>query len=234
MIKEKIDQYLEFDSKKLFFDPMVRIFGGAVRDSIADEPINDIDILCGSKSVKRLNFILQSEGYQFIESLTTKDIASIYTDIHVICEPQTWVKGRKVIQVIRPAASHILAPQGTTIKDTKSFGTYYQMYQNLIYNVDISCCGVSYDGYHIYENYPDAVIHCLTKSFSVNSSAAMYSQKRIQNRIAKFIDRKWSQIPTTNLGIRRELVIQQILESKSLEYIPYEQPSTLDLDSRRI
>lgn len=33
------------------------------------------------------------------------------------------------------------------------------------------------------------------------------------------------------LAVRRELVIQQILESKSLEYIPYEQPSTLDLDS---
>lgn len=234
MIKEKIDQYLEFDSRKLFFDPMVRIFGGAIRDSIADQPINDIDILCGSKSIGRLKFILESEGYRLMESLITKDIASIYTDIHVISEPHTYIKGDKIIQVIRPSASHILAPQGTTIKDTKSFGIYYQIYQNLIHNVDISPCGVSYDGYHIYENYPDAVIHCLTKTFSVNTGAAMYSQKRIQHRIAKFVHRGWTQIPTHNLGVRRELVIQQLLESKSLEYIPYEQPQSLDLDSSRI
>lgn len=44
MVKEKINQYLELDSQELFIDPLVRIFGGAVRDSIAEDEIRDVDI----------------------------------------------------------------------------------------------------------------------------------------------------------------------------------------------
>ena len=57
MIKEKLDEYLEFDSNLLFnrtpiqseyeysikVKRLVRIFGGAIRDIIAGQTINDID-----------------------------------------------------------------------------------------------------------------------------------------------------------------------------------------------
>lgn len=39
-INNKLNEYLEFDNSILFFDPMIRIFG-AIRDSIANQPIND-------------------------------------------------------------------------------------------------------------------------------------------------------------------------------------------------
>ena len=49
-IKKRLDEYLEFDSDSLFYPTqsgliLARIFGGAVRDSIAGQKINDIDLL---------------------------------------------------------------------------------------------------------------------------------------------------------------------------------------------
>ena len=52
-IKKRVDDYLGFDSDRLFKScDLVRIFGGAIRDSICGDPINDIDILVGSNPIK--------------------------------------------------------------------------------------------------------------------------------------------------------------------------------------
>jgi len=51
-IKDRLDDYLEFDSNQLFEKGLLtRIFGGAIRDSIAGQKINDIDLLTGAKSM---------------------------------------------------------------------------------------------------------------------------------------------------------------------------------------
>jgi hypothetical protein len=42
-----------------------------------------------------------------MESLTPKDLSSIYTDIRVINEPHSWLKVDKIIQLIRPAIGQI-------------------------------------------------------------------------------------------------------------------------------
>ena len=229
-IKRKLDKYLEFDSNELFFDPMVRIFGGAIRDSIVGDPIKDVDILTGSKSLKLLEFLLEKNGYIFQESLIPKDLASIYTDIHVISEPHTWVKGTKIVQLIRPSKNFKISPDGSNIKDASDFKTYYQMFLNLIENVDISCCGVSYDGINIYENYPDAILYCKTKSFSINHTAAMYSEKRIEHRRAKLLDRGWRQVQ--GKVEKRDLIIEGIIGNKiEIEYIAYGESSNLEFST---
>ena len=47
IIKERIDEYLEFDSSEIFLNTdYCEVFGGAVRDSIAKKDIHDIDFLC--------------------------------------------------------------------------------------------------------------------------------------------------------------------------------------------
>lgn len=104
-IKEKLDEYLEFDSSKLFIDKLVRVFGGAVRDAIADMPINDVDILVGSMSCKIIEPILESQGYIKSDYLCGRDLQSMYTNINVINEPRTWIKGNKIIQLIRPSGN---------------------------------------------------------------------------------------------------------------------------------
>ena len=206
-IKNNIDNYLGFDSQELFRDKskLVRIFGGAVRDSIAGDPINDIDILCGSKAIEHVRFILTSHGYKYNESLTPKDLSSVYSDIHVINEPHTWMKGDKIIQLIRPSIWK--DNQGTLTPDT-----YKEGFENLIANVDISCCGVSYDG-NLYENYKNSILHCQQRVFSVNKEAKMYSYKRILYRIEKFVNRGWKEIENTT-QVNRNLKLDNILNEQ--------------------
>ena len=145
MIKEKLDEYLEFDSNLLFnrtpidgysikLKRLVRVFGGAIRDIISGQKINDVDILVASQSLELVEFTLKESGYTYIESLVPKDLASLYSDIHVISEPRTWIKGTKIVQLIKPR-----------IKSNQP-KEYEQMFIDLIQNVDISSCGVSWDG----------------------------------------------------------------------------------------
>lgn len=227
LVKERLDEYLEFNSKELFFDPMVIIFGGAIRDCIADQPINDVDILVGPKSLGRLEYLLSSNGYIFLESHHPKDLASIYSDLNVISEPRTWIKvgssgqitTSKIVQLIRPTLSHKLASLGSSIKMN---GVYKNIFNNLIENVDISCCGVSWNGTDIIENCKDAIIHCITKTFVINYGAAMNSNKRIEHRKAKFISRGWTHIDPTNISTstRRDMLLAQLIEH-DFEYIPF-------------
>lgn len=216
-IKKSLDEYIGFDSNEIFFDtitkdftnepngysftlpnkPLVRIFGGAIRDIIADKQIHDIDILVGALSYKRLSQVLLSNGYKYFESLTPKDLSSIYSDIKVINEPHTYIKGDKIIQLIRPV--------------NYRSQDYEKSFINLIQNVDISCCGLSYDGNKLYENFPDSLIHCLNCVFISNKYSKMYSEKRHLHRIYKLEERGWNRIDS--ISDKRDIRINTILEN---------------------
>ena len=227
MLKSKLDEYLEFDSSKLFFDPLVRVFGGAIRDIICGDKINDVDILVGANSLPKLEFILATNGYVHQEGLIPKDLASVYSDIHVISEPHTWTKKDKVVQLIRPAKNEKLAPYGTKITDAAHRKVYQQIFLNLIENVDMSCCGVSWDGEKLYEHYPEAVNHCLQKVYQTNFGA-MYSEKRHIHRKVKLESRGWKLINT--MSDIRDLKIKTVLSQKEIEYVPYQKSTNLELD----
>jgi len=205
-IRKSLNEYLEFDSDELFRSKfnIVRIFGGAIRDIIAGQDINDVDILCGSKAIRYIEMVLEKNGYQYMEMLNGKDIQEMYSEIHVINEPHTWIKGKKIVQLIRPS----LGFQG------KDESVYRQGFSDLISNVDLSCCGVSYDGESLYEDYPNAIVHCQSKVFSVNMFAKMYSQKRVHHRKAKLESRGWTEVENkTNLN--RDLKINNVLGLES-------------------
>lgn len=222
-IKDKLDEYLEFDSKYLFtrhdsiyyyggYNKLIRIFGGSIRDILAGQPINDIDILCGSQSLDFLNKTLEFMGYHYIESLIHKELSSLYKDIKVINEPHTWVKNKKVIQVIRPSmyAFNSNMPLNERL--------YKTGFIDLISNVDISCCGLSYDGQNLYQNYPNAIIHSQNKVFFVNPKAKMYSSNRIYQRIEKLCSRGWTRIE--DFSDERNAVIDNILNiNDSIDFI---------------
>ena len=205
-IKKRIDEYLLFDSDRLFKScDLVRIFSGAIRDSICGDPINDIDILVGSKSIGTVEHILSLNGYTKIESLIPKDLASVYHDIQVISEPHTWMNGNRIVQLIRP---RITQPNyktgGGVIKPDMYY--YKENFDRLISNVDLSCCGVSYDGNKLSEDYPNSILHCKCKVFSVNQNAKMYSDKRIHHRVAKLEGRGWSLVDDS-VSVNRNLKI---------------------------
>lgn len=193
-IKNRIDEYLEFDSSELFIGDLVAIFGGAIRDSLADQPINDIDILVGSDFFNKVNKIIQSKGYIYYDKMTTKDINFLYKNVHIINEPYTYMKNGKIIQLIRP-----VLPYGS--------GTnYYDNFKIVLSNVDLSCCGVSFDKYGLSENYECAILHAKNKLFYVNKKAKMYSEDRIYIRMNKLRCRGWTQIGDESIiKINRDL-----------------------------
>ena len=222
MIKEKLDEYLDFDSNLLFnrtpiqcdggkVKRLVRIFGGSIRDIIAGQKINDVDIIVGAQSSRLVELTLKEQGYTYMESLTPKDLSSVYTDIKVINEPRTWIKGVKIVQLIRPVI------RVTRDSDLR----YYEKgFIDLIQNVDISCCGVSWDGENLYENYPNAIAHCQNLSFYVNKRAKMYSRNRSDMRTYKFIQRGWKQIEMDDTAVARDQRIESILSDKPpIDYI---------------
>lgn len=214
-IKSSLDEYLEFDSSELFNSgDLIRVFGGAIRDIIADMPINDIDIICGSVSAKRLKTLLESKGYKYMESLTPKDLSSVYSDIKIICEPHTYLKGDKIVQLIRPR------PEKFTRVVKPEPNPYEVAIHELIKNVDISCCGVSYDGVDLIEDVEDAVLHCRFKMFEVNNSAKMTHRDRIIHRKYKLSDRGWEEITDQNrVSMERELKVNSILDDGYFDFI---------------
>jgi hypothetical protein len=211
-IKSRLDDYLEFDSDELFTPKgdLVKIFGGAIRDSISGDPIHDVDILVGSESYNKcLQKILLKNGYKYFDNLLPKGLSSIYTDIKIINEPHTYMKGDKIIQIIRPVPKPSIQ---LSIYDRPiaTDGDYIESFNSLIKEVDISCCGVSYDGSELYENVKDSILHCLNKVFIVNSKSKMYTEKRVYHRIAKLEARGWQEIKN-DIGIRRNLVLNLYL-----------------------
>lgn len=201
-IKIAISEYLEFDSDDLFKNRsnLVKIFGGCIRDIIAGQKINDVDILCGSDAISYIEFILSKNSYIHMDSLQPIDLSVLYRDIKVINEIHTWVKGTKIVQLIRPTANSKVSSK-----------EYNQIFNDLVYNVDISCCGISYDGIRINEDFPNSILHAKMKVFSVNICAKMYSGSRTSLRTYKLEERGWKKIENTK-EVNRDLKIANTLD----------------------
>ena len=181
-VKNKLTEYLEFDSDLLFQDvDYGYIFGGAIRDIIGDCEINDIDLLCINHSYKKLCDILERNGYIHNFKYTTKDIMSMYTDIKVIFEPTNFIKtsGNKIktVQLIRPSFAM------DKLNSTKD---YDKLLEIAIYNVDINICGVYYhSSFGVKESVEDSIFFIKNKAFLVNKEASMFQNTRIFGRVYK-------------------------------------------------
>jgi hypothetical protein len=178
-VVDKISDYIEFDVNMIFdVGEYIAIYGGAVRDSLAEMPINDIDILCLSKSAFKIKELIISLGYKELD-LYDKDAIAMYNDIHIINEPWTFMNNNfKTIQIIRPA-----------------FGTPEHFYK-ILKNVDISCCGVFLDkmrnNISLKESCQNSIYQCLSKTFIINSWAELYASNRTLYREEKLKCRGWS------------------------------------------
>lgn len=214
-VRDRLCDYLEFDVDEIFQygDPV--IFGGAIRDSIADMSIHDVDILSGPESTKRLHNFVISKGYVFMENLLNKDINSIYSGIGVISEPYTYVKNSKIIQIIRPVASpNLMGTDPNSISKIGKYSTnkiiYKEVINLLIKNVDMSCCAVAYNGVEVYEEYPNSIIHCENKVFIHNKKGIMNSSRYFR-RNAKLVERGWLEISQKD---ERSIILNHVLKEE--------------------
>jgi hypothetical protein len=190
-IKNKIDEYLQLDTQLIFNKTdYCEIFGGAVRDSIADDNINDVDFLCLSESSKTLINILKNNNYKVIDKLNGKELQDIYKDIHCIFEPITLINNNfKVVQIIRPTPYNI--------NFNINLNSFTESFFSLLREVDISCCGVSYDG-RVRENVSNSILHCLCKVFEEKNQSKMYHPDRYYIRSEKLISRGWLELKYIN------------------------------------
>ncbi len=202
-IKRRIDDYLEFNSDLIFRlnRNEVRIFGGAIRDSLAHMGIHDIDIISLPRAKPYISSLLLSSGYKKMDKITNKDFVDIYHGVQIISEPNTYMNHNfKIVQIITPKFIHF---SNDVLID-------------LVQNVDISSCGLSYDGNVLYENFKNAYYHALNKVFVVNPNAKMYSYKRASERTHKLIKRGWLEIDDKmEIQITRDLNIDNILNSET-------------------
>ncbi len=184
-VKKRIDDYLGFNSDELFESGDAFIFGGAVRDSIAEQKINDIDIISGPLTARRLHSLLESKGFKYMENLLPKDVSRLYTGIRIIAEPKTYInKNNKIVQVIRPSNFRLRV---------NTHSEYKSLLKECISNVDISCCGISYDGNEVEEHFPNAILHSACKIFYCNHGAEMSIPDRMIHRRAKLENRGWKE-----------------------------------------
>ena len=98
----------------------------------------------------------------------------MYNKIDFILEPCSFVKGESVVQLIRPNNRY----QETV----KSFLT-------LPAQVDLSNCGLIYDGEDVYEACDYSIYCCLNKVYY--KTDGLMSTDRVYRRMAKFNSRGW-------------------------------------------
>jgi hypothetical protein len=205
-IKNELDKYLEFDSSQLFIPKEYLVaFGGSLRDIISGNKINDIDILCLGKSMERAIKVIENEGYVFTD-LFSRDILNMYDDIHVIFEPKTYMNARgKKIQFIRPSMNEKCSYNSKSAIFEFSAFSYFE----LLKNVDLSCCGLFWDGETLYESYIGSVKHCMEKKFLVLEDNLMYNSNRIDDRKRKMFEKGFDEILLRNLtSIKKERMLK--------------------------
>ena len=220
-IEKKLSEYVGFDIKEIINKDidMLHIFGGAIRDIIANKKIHDVDILCMYESMRKVIPILEKNGYKLHSSLTSADIQSMYSSVHVIIEPKTFIKvidnEIKIIQLIRPGQTKLDNYRNYRIKDKeKAIKNFYY----ILGQVDMSNCAVHYSyEYGLKESVYGAVQDCLSGCF-VELNTEMRTD-RTYSRKEKFINRGW--VEKKNLDKKQQeriFKISKLINLKSKQY----------------
>lgn len=128
-VKSSISNYLRFDVDDLFLKSMrytnfnngdpfnskpkivdeAYIFGGAIRDSLADVPIKDIDIIGRNESISQIaNYLKYHHGFELNNDYIKKTSNDIYSN-GLIFEPDSYIKiidnNLICVQLIKPSSN---------------------------------------------------------------------------------------------------------------------------------
>ena len=209
-IEQRLSEYIGFDIKEIINEKSdaVHVFGGAIRDIIADKEIHDIDILCLFESMRKIIPVLERNGYYVHNSLTVKDIQSMYSEVHVVIEPITYIKvidnEIRIIQLIRPGQSKM---SGNTIHNynEKNPAQTLKNYYYLLGQVDMSNCAVHYSyKFGLKESVYGAVQHCKLGIFEILET--QMKTTRFEGRKQKLEKRGWINSNTNNKQKQKQLL----------------------------
>jgi len=192
-VKIRLSDYLDFHVDSLFdLSGDFAIFGGAVRDSIANRKIHDIDILCLPHGFKQLVDFFTESNFKKVRA--NYDIENMYKGVRLIREPITFQKDNCIVQLIRPCLGKI--EKNITVQQVTDSIALSVFYKTLSH-VDLSCCGVYYQNGTVYESVHNAIRDCSDEKFRVNFDALMINSERLQSRIYKLEGRGWTKYEDT-------------------------------------
>jgi hypothetical protein len=183
IVKKELSKYLEFNIEQIYEHPDIDyayIYGGSIRDILVEDNINDIDILCLSRSAKKLSQILIKNGYELNEDITNRYNEHMYKDIKIIHQPLTYIKNGKIVQIIRPAIK----------MNNDSISLFFK----ILTNIDMSSSGLYYDGFRVKESCNDALFNVVKKEFISFKEASMFNTDRFLSRKYKLEEKGWKEI----------------------------------------
>ena len=220
-IKYKLTEYLGFNYNEIINDDIdyAYIYGGAIRDIIANKEINDIDILCLPKSKSKIIKIIEQHGYKYLDVIK-KDINILYSKINIIIEPVNYIKiinnKIKVIQLIVPVYNKMMGHNNNEQDIINNF--HYILGQ-----VDMSNCAVHFsNSFGLRESYLGAINHCKHHVFEILDTKM--KTNRFELRYKKFINRGWTELTdNNNKNLIRSNKLDNIINSninKTKYYLP--------------
>jgi hypothetical protein len=162
----KLNEYLEFNSN-LILSNNVLVYGGAIRDIIANQTINDVDILTNTSELGNLCKKLYKFGYiKEPENIKLKNIYSNYSNKYFIL--YSFTKGNKNVQLIVIDTIKFIEKYGITLSDISKLNFNLlkaYTYITFLMNVDINVCGIFYNGVNVYESISNSISYILKKEF---------------------------------------------------------------------
>jgi hypothetical protein len=172
-------------------DPI--IFGGAVRDAIANDEINDIDILCAPQTRQNLVESLTERGYKIVPKEGSEIPADGFVSLRME-KPGARGKTSKVDVISLPRHMSEKILQGGDLEMMKK--AYKLAMAEMIGNVDIVACAVGYSaGGGLLEFLPNAVSQAKAKVIEVRKDNLMHHPDRAKERIEKLTSRGWTLKP---------------------------------------
>lgn len=193
VIQKSLKEYLGEEPAELIFlpntDPV--IFGGAIRDTIAGQKIQDVDVLCGPESFAVIGAKLIENKYTCKPLDQTDYNRRLFGLVR-------FVKGESTIDLIRLRMNDITDDPITPISVKHAV-------IRMLQNVDIRACGVGYSTRSgLLEFIEGAVNDCLVQQIVEQPDAALHLPGRVVDRIKKLQERGWyihkhkQEIPTSH------------------------------------
>lgn len=136
------------------------------------------------------------------------DVSSLYTN-SLIDEPLTFYKNDAFVQLIRVKPNYLA--HNVVWTGTGAFSVEYSEndLHNLVSNVDLSCCAVSFFPNNVLKSYhDDVIVDCTNKQFKVLEKSAFYNKKRIDHRIHKLVSRGWKDCTPIFTPITQREILQ--------------------------
>jgi len=193
-VVKNISDYLEMDLVSFLNGTDAIVYGGAVRDSLAFLPIQDVDIALLPESLSVLERKLTSFDWKAVPKYTElsellgrySELLGGYEEVKIIFKCKMWTKNERIIQLICPDTVGVLRG------NLKFYDDYYLKVKQFVGQVDFSNCGVCYDNKTgLNETIKGAFADIKYKTFRALERNSMYEQYRSGKRKNKFIERGW-------------------------------------------